>query len=303
MIGYADYTPEEGSVLYHYCSADTLLAILRHKTLRFGDISQMNDSLEMEWGLRALGEVVTSRRNIPDAVRECVARAVVEVGDEVVTLASCLSKKGDVLSQWRAYADDGAGFAVGLDPWAFDALSVNLLEVCYDVGEQQRKLDAVIDLLIERFDSIPDRDEFKASIDGGGERIAEVALVQAQFHALRVMATYAVCDVVALKNPAFSEESEVRVVQLAHMDQKHGSAIRLINNEDDDWPDDRRPSIGFNMRRGVPVCFADMPVPSACLCEIVIGPRNTSSDHAIARFLATMGFAHVRIRRSVASYR
>jgi len=29
---------------------------------------------------------------------------------------ACFSEKGDLLSQWRAYADDGEGVAIGFDP-------------------------------------------------------------------------------------------------------------------------------------------------------------------------------------------
>ncbi|WP_416152053.1 DUF2971 domain-containing protein [Pseudomonas sp. Bout1] len=41
-------------------------------------------------------------------------------------LATCFSKAGDVLSQWRAYADDGQGYAIGFDSkllkkYGFDA--------------------------------------------------------------------------------------------------------------------------------------------------------------------------------------
>ena len=35
---------------------------------------------------------------------------------------SCFSADGDVLSQWRAYADDGHGFAIGFAPAEFAIL-------------------------------------------------------------------------------------------------------------------------------------------------------------------------------------
>jgi len=304
MIGYADYVPTADEVLYHYCSPDTLLAVLQHNTLRCGDVSQMNDSREVHWGMEVLQEVVSSRDDLPDVVHHALEIALAEFGEKAVSLASCLSTDGDVLSQWRAYAENGEGFAIGLDPWAFEGLPVAFLVVSYDRADQIVRMNAFLDALIERFDHIPDQEEFEEGIKQGGDAELEAGVVLMQFHSLLSLATLGVTDLVAFKNEAFSEEKEVRVVQIAYADGGPGSAVRLINNDDAaDWPDDRRPSVKFRMRAGVPICYMDLPIPSAAIKEIVVGPRNASTDAEIQRLLNTLGFTDVAIRRSKASYR
>lgn len=304
MIGYADYIPPADGLLYHYCSPDTLLAVLQHRTLRCGDVSQMNDSREVHWGIEVLQEAIASRNDLPDVVHRALDIALAEFGEKAVSLASCLSTDGDVLSQWRAYAENGEGFAIGLDPWALEDLPVAFLAVSYDRKDQMARMDAFLDSLIERFNHIPGKEEFNEGINQGGDAQEEASVVLAQFHSLLSLTTLGVTDLVAFKNEAFSEEKEVRVVQIAYADGGPGSAVRLLNNDDAiDWPDERRPSVQFRMRAGVPICFMDLPIPSAAIREIVVGPRNTSTDAEIQRFLNTLGFPDIAIRRSKASYR
>ncbi|HDS1038182.1 TPA: DUF2971 domain-containing protein [Stenotrophomonas maltophilia] len=264
----------------------------------------MNDSREIQWGMEVLQEVQESRSDIPDVLQYTLAVALAEFGEKGVSLASCLSTDGDVLSQWRAYADNGEGFAIGLDPWALDDLPVTFLAVCYDRAEQIASINAFLDGLIEQFNRIPSREEFEEGIHQGGNLEAEASVVEAQFNALQKLSTFGVTDLVAFKNKAFSEEKEVRIVQIAYADGGPGSAVRLINNDDEaDWPDERRPSVKFRMRAGVPLCFMDLPIPLAAITEIVIGPRNTSTDAEIHRLLNTLGYPDVKVRRSKASYR
>ena len=42
-------------------------------------------------------------------------------------LIGCFSKNGDLLSQWRAYAEDGKGFSIGFDSnYIYHGLGVNI---------------------------------------------------------------------------------------------------------------------------------------------------------------------------------
>jgi len=113
-------------LIYHYTSASTLERILENQSLRASCLAYLNDSTEVAHGLDLMikwaegkceelsdgngapadvsGESwlnsVTCANGILGAARKMDTRNLFGV---------CMSKSGDVLSQWRGYADDGEG--------------------------------------------------------------------------------------------------------------------------------------------------------------------------------------------------
>ncbi|HEY8660108.1 MAG TPA: DUF2971 domain-containing protein [Hanamia sp.] len=54
-------------------------------------------------------------------------------------LIGCFSKNGDLLSQWRAYAEDDKGFSIGFDSnYIYHGLGVNINSVVYEEETQYR---------------------------------------------------------------------------------------------------------------------------------------------------------------------
>ncbi|WP_303543379.1 hypothetical protein [Sphingomonas natans] len=45
---------------------------------------------------------------------------------------ACFSKRPDVLSQWRGYADDARGWSIGFSGRAVNSMPVTLLDVVYE---------------------------------------------------------------------------------------------------------------------------------------------------------------------------
>ena len=63
------YEPTNDQLVYHYCSAETLCAILESRNIRFTDINMLNDATETQWGYAAFEEAATrliKRIDIPD---------------------------------------------------------------------------------------------------------------------------------------------------------------------------------------------------------------------------------------------
>lgn len=115
---------------------------------------------------------------------------------------------------------------------------------------------------------------------------------------------FLVYDLVAFKNPAFSEGSEVRVVHLASVDAANGHWVELLAaGYPDMWRGRSPPVIDFAMRGSVPVCHVDFPFMPEAIKKIVIGPRAAVTDLALTRLLSSLGFPHVETIRSVATYR
>ncbi|OOF25717.1 DUF2971 domain-containing protein [Salinivibrio sp. IB872] len=123
-------------LIYHYTSADTFLSIVKGKSLWATDASKLNDPNEYTLGISILKEAITdyNKNDFMSSIKDKGLRrfeSVVEdfLGRSTDTLQSSLSEGplsnsficsfsndgGDSLSQWRSYADDGAGFAIGIN--------------------------------------------------------------------------------------------------------------------------------------------------------------------------------------------
>lgn len=160
---------DDSSTIYHYCSTSTLIEIVRNRTIRFSDINMLNDEEEGRWGYGIFLEAANKllkREGVPESV-PMVGEDFIDRLDEVwfksrLSLASfvaCFSKDGDSLSQWRAYASDGAGFAIGFAASELRRMPIQLLEVEYDHEQQvQEMLVALTAILLELKDRKEDLD-------------------------------------------------------------------------------------------------------------------------------------------------
>ena len=111
-------------VLYHYCSWKTFENIIKHKTIRFSDVMKSNDSQEIIYLFKKYLDM--QEKDLPSALFEKEIKKAL-IGQTYYTF--CLSKKKDLLSQWRGYASDG-GVCIGfstkkLEQWA---KSIEVLE-------------------------------------------------------------------------------------------------------------------------------------------------------------------------------
>lgn len=109
---------------------------------------------------------------------------------------SCFSEEPDILSQWRAYADDGAGFSVGF--------SVDQLEAVKAIPEMNhaRSIDTVY--LIKVLYSQNKQHELITKCI----QRANGASVVGSFDGIDTLSNLAI----ALKNPCFAEEKEWRLI-------------------------------------------------------------------------------------------
>lgn len=147
---------------YYYCSLSTFLNIIKNKQVYLSDPLKMNDSLEIKWYLEKLNNEARALNrqefDLPDSIFEKMkSRSHLDFtfeefmekldsrGQRSIYI-SCFSKNPDLLSQWRAYAEDGTGVSIGFD---LNKLSVapNILlkEVIYtnDVVYENKEYDVL----------------------------------------------------------------------------------------------------------------------------------------------------------------
>lgn len=122
-------------ILYHYASMEKGTSILKHKNIRLSDITKSNDVKEMSIFFPDLFDEMLknydehngfsykfeykgkgNRQAFGLFVNELKKKIEKEFEDgSIATFALCLSEEGDLLSQWRGYADDGKGICLGLN--------------------------------------------------------------------------------------------------------------------------------------------------------------------------------------------
>ena len=143
------FTPAAPKTLYHYTTPEACFAILNGKSTE-GEPSVwassafcMNDASEIFYGSGVVGQVAAKFGPAGEDLLEQEFRYL-----ETAMVVS-FSSDPDLLSQWRAYARNGAGCAIGFDRdrlcAAAEGQSFRLIPVVYDPKIQH-------DILVEFFE-------------------------------------------------------------------------------------------------------------------------------------------------------
>lgn len=143
--------PDNG-IVYHYCSLDAFKSIIENKCLWLCDVEKSNDSAERVYFenimLEQIDHYAEDLKSKNDANKERALNALQLIKEalqnpetERAPVYSCsFSYNGDLLSQWRGYADDGYGVAIGFWEYGFKQVlpEYTFRQVNYDY-EQARK--------------------------------------------------------------------------------------------------------------------------------------------------------------------
>jgi hypothetical protein len=112
---------EPPPMIYHYTSDVGLRGILKTGQLWLTDIFSLNDPSELSHGFSLAINALTNRvaKNLPVSqkfAKNFAAFALQRAIPKTAHFFMCsFSSCGDDLGQWRAYADNGHGFALGFD--------------------------------------------------------------------------------------------------------------------------------------------------------------------------------------------
>lgn len=273
--------------VYHYCSLQTAVAILQTKTLRLSSIFHMNDHLEQRWFGKLALEVL--EREFKD--QGCYSydeeyrqiRRLVENVRQSDVFCACFSSKKDSLGQWRAYADNGYGVALGFDLRALGfededgVLKKGEMEICqveYDIEVQQ-------DAIRKGIRSI--RAHCESQTDPLQAALAPDHLSSYVWH------LGSVC-----KNGAFAEEEEWRIIY--RRDFEHGPKPDSIS----------KLGVVVNGRTLVPFYTMSFDPRSQAtpVRSISVGPQvSKETIQTLFMFLKAEGYNIKEIGRSQASYR
>lgn len=280
------YEPANDDILYHYCDAFAFHAICSNKKMRFSDLYSMNDFMEMHWGYsvweKAASEVLEV---VGEDFLDEIDKVIHSSGMYGLLIASCYSLDGDVLSQWRAYADDGQGFVIGFSAKDLIELPIRPLQILYDERKQIEEVKTTILALheVEKAEKVKFGSDFRRTC------------FNISF------------DLAGYKNPAFAEEREVRLVHLLDFEESN-DFLKLVDAGGHAFGKDCEGSpVLFRMRENIPIAFTEFDFSNNNainpIKEVIVGPKNQASLTAISIFLETIGIGSVKVKKSKASYR
>ena len=289
-------------IVYHYCDLHTFISIVRRGELWLADISKSNDSMELDWAMRMF------RREASRVVREHLdwgaGAGAVDINTGIATgylsspsfgpgsqdylrcYAMCFTTHHDSLGQWRGYADDGAGVALGFLADDFEAVHER-------GGGSSFEYDRVI------YDQAEARARVRAAFSDVNVHQPTVSFVQdlrQREAGLFLLAPF-------LKNPTFADENERRLSiwiddrRLAQthdeLEREYGDLFQPLGLHFSDRDRDIVPH--YRLR-------ADLP---RLLRRVVLGPTCRAHRRDVNLLLSSCGIdpGNVQITRSRSSYR
>lgn len=283
--------------LYHYCSNATLLSILSTQEIWASEFSLANDRMEGKW-IREVFSQYCSDKGVLSADQDRLLNHLDFVIASAGGAGFCMSEEGDLLSQWRAYSDGSAGVSIGFSKQYFEELgslrrdrnddfSASLARVEYDVGKQKL-------LIAEHLDEI-----LKFVAQGALRRPNlltpdnEAKEWRDRFVSMGLRFIFFFFYIYHLKNPAFSEEREWRIISYLVRHPHHGKFDQIAKMDFRALPDRVVPFTRIKLEQ--------LSCPS--IVEIVLGPRNITPIEVISGLLEKYGWSNVNVRKSSASYR
>lgn len=107
-------------ILYHYTDGAGLLGIVESGRVRLTDIFGLNDPSEIRHGIDRACTILEEESKQGHRAAGLFAQQFKELMDAHIAdmarfFVACFSRSGDDLGQWRAYATNGSGFALGFD--------------------------------------------------------------------------------------------------------------------------------------------------------------------------------------------
>ena len=280
-------------ILYHYCSTATFYSIISNRSIRLSSMSLSNDALEGKMVLKTF-EKLHADRSIIGPLDDIIPKMLEMVNDRYDGLAFCLSEAGDLLSQWRGYADDGQGFCIGFSSeylkkldipsdWKdYFQIPVELKRVVYEETEHKEAVRETYEI----FQAAIARMRESVGVTGDEERKKAAHAINHITQGMLTTAYKLSSSLFILKSDAFKEEREWRL-------------IATVDSETHRTGDFRPTSCNL-----IPYQTFEMTdKQSPAILDIIIGPKNKTPISIVKSLISKYGFESAAIKQSRASYR
>ena len=257
------YNPKLPPTLYHYCSGEAFVNIIKSKTIRLSHISTMSDIMEGGWFIEKWKE---AQKNNPD-IFTC---NIFEHKENSVYRGqihfTCFSEDKDLKSQWNEYADNGKGFAIGFNTAFFDFPLWN--PTCLAEGKHTTWSKIIYDENIQIT---------------ALKKMMEIINTPRWQHGLT--SAFSIAQSFVHKNPSFAEEKEWRLAR---------ASIQPPPNMDYRWT-----KYGLSSFFELSLLPKNLQFP---INEVIIGPKNLTSIDHLYNFLEKHSFIQRFINKEKQRY-
>lgn len=284
--------------LYHYCGTEAFVALIRSRSVWLSSLSLANDSMEGRL-VNASIMHLAARDKLDAQARESLHESLSFMERIFDGFGFCLSEDGDLLSQWRGYADDARGVSIGFSRAYLNALAASRQSedqsefAMYKVAYEPDEHEALVEPTYRELRKLIDAGAFKrrgswSLLDSRSaeEVAADDERIERAYKALMFKVLDLFPRLYELKASAFREEREWRLVS-------------IFSNSNSD-------SCEFRTSPGrvIPYrAFMLHALDVSPIVEVVIGPRHETPPDVIKSLLRQAGFGNVLVRRSDATYR
>lgn len=255
-------------VLYHYTDSHALLSIASSNSLWMSSHWHLNDYLEGQ----IFTDFLTIHANNIDLSSQ--VQMVINQLQQHEFYVTCLTTHGDMLSQWRGYAQNGEGVSIGFD-------SAELIKVI--AGRTDALLYPVS--YVDDYSKLPKTTtNLMTSIlnSTGTPSDSFVQTVKKEQW--------------SIKSRAFSEEDEYRLILTPRSTISQFS----LNNNAQAIKKFRATSTEIRDYYELTLPPKDL---NKVIRQVVLGPKNRSSVEVVQRMLESKGLGYVDVVKSAASYR
>lgn len=275
-------------IIYHYTNGSGLRGILENHCLWGTSLAYVNDARELKHGQEKCYDVITmlrEKRNANSRYDELLRILLNEIENLKASqvYATCFSKNGDQLSQWRGYASNTTGYSIGFD--AAELLRINVRErnvITEGTWTEVRQVNIIYDSVLQSEVLTKMIDTF-ASICAVHELFADS---KAQTMIARWLMIHLEELIVGFKHHSFEEERESRIfvrsdnIDEVKLRERNGAFIPYIE-------------------------FAYAKNSKLPIRKIIISPTEDyeRKEASLQLLLQKTGYDDVEIKRSESPYR
>lgn len=323
----------EPDVLYHYTDAGGFAGIIERCRLWATDIRFLNDPLELRYAWEALiAALETAKRDKPeyseayDAALQAISMTNAADPDAIEDriFSTSFSAEGDDYTQWRMYADDARGMALG-----FDMDSIGMLKVPYFHHTEGGRLVQMTATVSETNQQVPfvwggftqqvtygDEARQRAidavlyQIERSCEKNGEGLLPNRLFNIIHRIPVF-MSMLALVKKATYQSEQEWRFTISEHFGSSSLAVKKALGKiEEFKWAaQGALETVDVKFRPGGRAGFkpyTEIPFERSALVKVVIGPNVESRDLAVStarRLLQRYGFWHTDVVASEHEYR
>ena len=262
------------TIMYHYCSMQSFFGIIKSNSIWLNDVSKTNDVYEYSWILEIMEDILHEVDLADKFDKNYLKNSFIRFFQPHM---ACFSREVDSLSQWRGYADDGRGIAIGFNRRYFER------------NKDQVNKEIIVEDII--YDPVKQRQKVERLLMRELGRLARSGEPQGFFTLELEMLSHIIKYGQAFKHESFKEEKEIRII--------HGYSDLLAE------PD----MFKYRVARDDLLSYIEFSLNvnnEDSITEIIIGPRCKATENEIRPFLMKNGFRNVSkivIRQSECSYR